>query len=111
MPVARWSLQLEDEDFPPICEPGSLSYTESTVQKIQVGTGTSDSSISFGGVTTAQVFYITSDYAVSYKLNGGTTSHTVTANGHHMLIGAAITAVTISNASGSTANVLIILLE
>ena len=68
-----------------------------------VVTATTDSALTLGPVTTGDVFYITSDVAVSYKLNASATAVTLDAGGFHLYFGTSITAITITNASGSTA--------
>lgn len=57
------------------------------------------------GITTVDVFYITSDQAISWKCVAGETAIGLDANGAHCLFGTSLTAILVSNASGSTANV------
>ena len=68
-----------------------------------VVTATTDGAIALGSITTADIFYISSDQAITYKLNGSATAVTLDANCHHIYMGTAITALTVTNASGSTA--------
>lgn len=110
MPLARYVIRLDGEDFPPVADLGSAAYTEATVQRIAVATGTSNQSIDFGGVTTADIVYIKSDQGITYKVNGGSDSNTLDAGKPVIYAGTAVTGLTVSNSSGATANILIILI-
>lgn len=68
----------------------------------EIATGVSDQAISLGGITTVEAMILKSDFAISLKLNGITTAIACKA---FAIRGAAITAITMSNASGSTATV------
>jgi hypothetical protein len=73
--------------------------------EFEVATGVSDSSILPSNITTIDVLYIESDQAVSYEHNGADTTITLDADKAHCLFGTSVTALTITNASGSTANI------
>ena len=105
MPSIKAKLELEVVGYGVLAQKQvGLGETEYLVQRIQVANATTDSALSFGGVTTADVFYIASDQQITYKLSGGATAATLDANGLHLLYGTAVTACTVTNASGSTAN-------
>lgn len=57
------------------------------------------------GITTATAVLISSDQTVTVFYNGGNQALTLTANGFHLLASTSITAMTITNNSGSTANI------
>lgn len=81
-----------------------LSETEVVwYEDYPVATATTDGEISLGSITTADVFYIYSDQQITYKLNGADTACTLDAGRFHLHWGDAVTALTITNASGSTA--------
>ena len=94
----------ESPDFPL-----SLAITESAGWKdYQIATGQTDQSLTFGHVATATCFVITSDQTITVKINGSATGQTVTANGAIIMFNTSVTSsngITITNASGSTANV------
>ena len=80
----------------------TANYSEYIIQQLEVATGTTDGAVSFGGVTTADLIWITSDQDISYKLSGGS-SLPVDANKFSLLYGIAATSITVTNASGATA--------
>jgi len=88
---------------------GAVSTDESNMRTYEVADETTDESVDLGGITTVDVFAITSDYQITYKLNGSATAITLDAKKSHVLFGTSITAITISNASGSTASVQILI--
>lgn len=91
----------------PVCDHQlSAAYPESTYLELEVVTGTVDGAVSFGGVTTADMVYVESDQNISFKLSGGSDSIAVDANKFSLLYGTSATSLTISNSSGSTANVI-----
>ena len=83
----------------------SLAQSEANWRTYLVADATSDESVDLAGIATVDVFLITADQDITYKLNGSSDAITLDANGVHILFGTSITAVTVSNASGSTANV------
>jgi hypothetical protein len=90
-----------------VSESGSVSYTEYTMQEFVVANGSSDSSVSFGGVTTADIVYLKSDQALTVNINSSSgTNITLDANKPLISVGTAVTAMYLSNASGTDANVL-----
>lgn len=100
--VIRFELKIDNS----VKDAASVSYTESTWQEIVVADAASDSQLNFGGVTTADVFYLKSDQALTLNINSSTgTDITVDANKPFFSAGCAITALYLSNASGSNANV------
>jgi len=77
---------------------------------IQVADATTDLLINFGGVATANFIYIKTDQTITYKLNGtGNLAISATKNAPTFLNTASITSLHISNASGSAANMQIII--
>jgi len=77
------------------------AHDEAQMQYMEVANGATDLAVPLGGLTTVEALSIVSDQSVSFKINGGSVgipckSLTIT--------GAAITAMTISNASGQIAN-------
>jgi hypothetical protein len=106
MPVAKYNLTIRNPYE--IADEAQVSYTESFFQEFQQADGVADAAVAFGGVTTATLFYLKGDQALTYKLNGSATAMALLANKPLFLGGAAITAATISNASGSTANIVVI---
>lgn len=104
MPTLRWSLTLDGPVA--IAKYGSITYTESFYQEVEEATGTTDTALAVGGVGTATALYFESDQALTLNLNSNTgTDISVLANKPVTLTGTSITALYISNASGSTANV------
>ena len=86
---------------------GSVSYSETDFQHYILATGTTDTQLSFGGVTTADVFYMKSDQAITLNINAAAgTDITIDANKPLVLTGTAITAAYVSNSSGSSANII-----
>lgn len=89
-----------------VSDVASASYTESTWQEIVVATATTDAALNFGGVTTADVFYLKSDQAITLNLQADSgTDIPVDANKPVFISGTAITAAYVSNSSGSSANI------
>lgn len=103
--VVRAESLLEQIGAAPITKAASLSVDEGGWYTYEVVTATSDEAISLVGVTTASAFFLYSDQTITYVLNGADTAITLTARGWVLLWNTSITACTISNASGSTANV------
>jgi len=66
----------------------------------EVATGVTDQAISLGGLTTVEAMILKSNVAVSFKVNGVTTAIACKA---FAIRGAAITSLSVSNASGSLA--------
>ncbi len=103
MPVIRYEIVVGSE----IHDIGTVAYTESTRQEIAIANAASDTQLAFGGVTTADLLYIKSDQAISINLDSSSgTDITIDANKPVLLTGTAATAAYVSNASGSTANIL-----
>ena len=84
----------------------SVAYAEATIQHIIVANGASDTSVGLGGVTTADVVYLKSDQQLTINFNSSSgTDITIDANRPALLTGTSVTALYVSNASGSNANV------
>jgi hypothetical protein len=78
----------------------TLSIDESVhYPRYEIAKGTTDESISLGPLTTASVLVISSDYQITYKLNGSSDSITLNAGGVHVLMGSSITALSVSEAN------------
>ena len=104
MPTLKYGLSV---DAPiAVADYASVTYTTSTALVHTEATGTTDTALSMGDVTTADVVYIKSDKALTLNINVNTgTDIPLDANQPFFMGGTAITALYISNASGSTANV------
>jgi hypothetical protein len=90
-----------------IVDHASVSYTALTWQELVIATGSADTAINFGGVTTADVFYLKSDQALTLNVQSNSgTNITVDANKPCILTGSAITSAFLSNSSGTDANVI-----
>ena len=86
--------------------PGSVSYSEKSDQEIMIASATTDFSMPFGGVTTADVLILESDQALTINFNSSSgTDVSVKANRPIVHMGGAITAVYVTYATGTTANV------
>ncbi len=82
-----------------------ISEDEAVYHQIEIADGTTDFSVDFGGVGTSDVVYIESDVAISFRLVAAGTSIACDANGFALIWGTAPTAILLSNSSGATANV------
>ena len=104
--VVRFDLSLWATNVPVISEAASVAYDEALWQEIEVADAASDSQLSFGGVATVDVLYLISDQALTYNINSSSgTDLTLDANKPLFMAGTSVTALYVSNASGSTANV------
>lgn len=98
----RYSIVIGNMTF----DMGTVGYTESTQQEIVIADAASDSSLNFGGITTADLFYLKSDQALTLNLQAAAgTDIPIDANKPFFQSGTAITAAYLSNASGTAANV------
>jgi hypothetical protein len=90
---------------------GGITFTEAVVhQPYVLADSASDTSISLGGLTTATIFYIKSDQDITINLNSNSgTDITISANKPALFTGTSITALYGSNASGTDANLYIVL--
>jgi hypothetical protein len=84
---------------------GSAAYTDCTMQEITVANGATNMQLDFGGVTTADVVYLESDQAISIYLASSGTEIPVRANKPFFQSGTAVTAIYVTNQSGSAAKV------
>jgi hypothetical protein len=77
-------------------------------QLVQIATGQTDQAVRIisatQGITTVIGFLIASDQDVTVKYNAGSVAIALNANGFHFLSGTSLTAVAVTNNSGSTAN-------
>ena len=87
-----------------------LTNDEYTIQRIAIADATSDQAIDFGGISSATFIAIVTDQTISFKLNG-TSNLAITAKSAAptVLNTDSITSLYVSNSSGSTANVTIII--
>lgn len=114
MPVVRLKVEIEaigtmGNIFP---KQFSLACTECLSSTYQLATATTDQSVPQNfttGITTATVVGIYSDKTISWKQVPADTAGVITAGGMVLLFNTSITALVLSNASGSTANVTFIL--
>ena len=109
MAVARATIDVEVIGQGNLDFLGSVSIDEANIRKYEVADSTTDEAVNVAGVAAVDVFAVKSDQAVSYKLNGSSDAVTLDANGFHALFGTNITAMTVTNASGSTANIEILM--
>lgn len=87
-------------------ERSELGYSEYAQHSLIIANGASDQAINFGGVVTARIALLTSDQTITFKLNGG-----AAIQGRLFLLQeAALTALSVSNASGKDANLQILLI-
>ncbi len=86
-----------------------ISEDEAVYHQIEVADGVADFSVDFGGVGTSDVVYVESDQNISFRLVAAGTSIAVDANGFALIWGTAPTAILLSNASGATANVKVLI--
>ena len=82
-----------------------ISEDEGTYQELVVVNGSVDSPVSFGGVTTADVVYLTSDRALTYRCAVTDTAIGLDADRVHVLCGTNLTALLLSNSGDTDANV------
>lgn len=87
-----------------------LTSGEGLKQAIKISDGVTDQAVSFGTVSTAKVLIVASDKQISLKLNGGSESLSLSANGVMVLFNVSITGLSISNSSGATATVDVLIL-
>lgn len=80
-----------------------ITAGEGVRQTLKIPDGTTDGSISLGGVSSGKLLVISSSQAISVKLNGSSSSLSLDADGILVLVGTTITQVQVTNASGSTA--------
>lgn len=92
-----------------VTESDASEIEEATIHHMEVADATVDSAVNLGGLTTCKQLFIIADRQVSVKINGGDTGvpigHTATEGGSLCLPATSITSLSISNASGATANV------
>ena len=83
----------------------SRTVTEVEHKLIAIANGATDTAINFGGVSAGKVFFAKSDQDVSFKLNGSATGQPC--NPMILMIDddGGYTEATVTNASGSTANI------
>ena len=82
----------------------STTYTEVTSNRIVIADGATDETLPFVGVSSGKFLYLLSDQAVSIKLNGSNDALAVAAN-MPLFLPATLTACTVTNSSGSAANI------
>jgi hypothetical protein len=89
-----------------ISDSGSVSYTETTWQELVVATGSTDTALNFGGITTAELIYLKSNQELTLNINSNSgTNITIKANKPFSMTGTSVTAAYVSNSSGTDANV------
>lgn len=87
----------------------NLTNNEYTAQQILIADGETDLSINMCGISSATFLAIITDQALTYKYNGAGSAIPASATGMTILNTSGLTSLTISNASGTAANVTIIL--
>lgn len=85
----------------------ALSIQEGDAGTVQIGTGLTDQTIMPAWMTTVTGLELWSDQDISLKLGatGSNVAFTVSANMPVSMLGVSLSAVTVSNSSGSTANI------
>ncbi len=83
----------------------SVAADEWCWDEFEVDNGASDSDIFPQNITTINILYLESSKAVTWEADGADTRITLNAGKFALLFGTSITALTISNASGSTSNI------
>ena len=73
--------------------------------EFEVATGVTTGDIFPSNITTVDVLYFESSQVVTIFQNGSSTAIPIDANGVQLLVGTAITALTITNSSGNTSNI------
>jgi hypothetical protein len=103
--AVRYQLILRNK----VGESASVAYTESTLQEFVLEQAATDSAISMGGVTTAEVMYLKSDQDLALNVNDSAgTDITIYANKPFFMAGTAITSIYLTNSSIDTpANVVL----
>jgi len=86
-----------------------ISEDEAVYHQIEIADGTTDFSVDLGGVTTPNTLYVESDQDISFRRAVGGTIIAVDANGFDLSWGTTFTSLLLSNASGSTANVKVLI--
>lgn len=84
------------------------TYTEITAHRMSIATGVADQAVNLGGCSSGDLVFIKTDQAVSIKINGDDLAIPIRSV---CVLSAGITAMTISNSSGQTATVDIIILD
>jgi hypothetical protein len=108
MAIVRLNLSISENGTEVYSGTQSLAADESGWQRYELANSVTDQAIPFNlstGVTTVQVILLTSDKAISWRANAADTAITLSANRVHLLYGTSLTALLLSNSSGSTANV------
>ncbi len=95
---------------PPTTTVTSSQFDEGGGRQFELANGASNLTVELGDVTTGEVFYLRSNQSVTYRLNGSTLDIPLTIDvtlsyAFALFFGTAITALTMSNASGSTATI------
>jgi hypothetical protein len=105
MPVFVYRIDIEGKWD--TSQSGGITYTEACIHEpYSIATGTVDELISMGGVTTASFIYCKSDQTITLNFNSSSgTNVAVTENRPLLITGTSVTAIYASNASGSSANV------
>ena len=100
MSIVKYELKIDEES-----KIGSTAYTDSTFQKITVNNGSTNIQLDFGGVSTADSFYIESDQDISVYFESAGTEIPVKANRPLVLSGTALSEIYITNQSGENAQI------
>lgn len=111
MPVAKLRVDLEilGRGTISVANQVSASFDESGyLDHYEVVHVTTDQAMPIStttGITTIQAFYIYSDQTITIRQVAGDTGEQITANRPYLVFGTSRTALLVSNASGSTANI------
>jgi len=104
MPTLNYSLSLYG-CVTPVSRTGGVSSAEKCDFDYALATASTNTAITLGSITTATWLYVYSDQAISVNINSNTeTAKSVLANKPLFISGTSITALYVTNASGSTAN-------
>lgn len=109
MAIFKLTLSVEEVGYGEIYSKAmSIAENEDGWQQYMLANGTTDQAIPFNlttGVTPIDLLLITSDYAISWRQAVTDTAIALDAGAVHCLWGTNMTAILVTNASGSTARV------
>jgi hypothetical protein len=105
MPILSYTLNLLGAGTH--SDTGGVSFSESVIHDpYMLATATTDEVLPMGGVTTASALYLYSSQTITVNLNSAAgTDIVLSANRPFFSTGLAVTAIYLSNASGSTASI------
>ena len=82
----------------------STTYSVVSSNRIDTANGATDEALAFSGVSSAKLFYLKSSEDITIKLNGSSDALSIRKD-LPVFLPATVTACTVTNSSGSTANI------